>query len=83
MNKPKKNKPRKESNVEILHECMVCGNKWSAKYPVKHCFGCGYDERVGDALKAIQRIKVRLVKCSDGKMRIPMKLKSVKGKNND
>lgn len=73
----------KDPGFIILHECMACGNKWDAVFEVKHCFECGYDERKKDAIRAIKRKKINLIKCSDGEYRIPLKLVSVKkkGKN--
>lgn len=76
-------KKRKSSSIEILHRCQVCGNQWEAKFPVKHCFSCGYDERSPGALKAIERIKIKPITASNGKQYIPLKLKKVKGKYND
>lgn len=58
----------------ILHECNACGAKWEAKFPVRHCFNCGADERNPDSLNVISRKKVNLIKCSDGEYRIPLTL---------
>lgn len=66
----RKNKPTQE----ILHECLICGNKWSAKFEVKHCFGCEYDERTPGALPAIQRTIIIPITASDGNSYIPLKL---------
>lgn len=79
----RKNKPNK--NKVILHECLICGNKWEASFPVKHCRECGYDERARDAIGGIRRVDVTLLKASDGNEYIPLRLIRVipKGENED